>query len=164
VDFDFASGRAPSPAFDLASRRLADHALAKGTKVTIDGGLRLPGGSAGPADKAGMMMMRRLAVWCVLIVAVIMANIMTAGWSLREQMLFAFVPALAAAVGVLLRRYRLAGKRLAAERRQLALAVDNIPQGLVLYDASARIVACNDISRCSVCRPKWSSRAAPCSG
>ena len=29
------------------------------------------------------------------------------------------------------------------ERRQLRTAVDNIPQGLVLYDASARIVVCN---------------------
>ena len=34
-------------------------------------------------------------------------------------------------------------ERLAAERRQLSLAVNNIPQGLVLYDASARIVICN---------------------
>jgi diguanylate cyclase (GGDEF)-like protein len=69
---------------------------------------------------------------------------MTSGWSLREQMLFALVAVLAAAVGVLLRRYRLTGQRLAAERRQLALAVNNIPQGLVLYDASARIVICNE--------------------
>ena len=83
-------------------------------------------------------------MWCVLVVAVITANIMTSGWSLREQVLFAFVAALAAAVGVLLRGYRLTGKRLAAERRQLALAVNNIPQGLVLYDASARIVICNE--------------------
>ena len=34
-------------------------------------------------------------------------------------------------------------QRLAAERRQLTVAVNNIPQGLVLYDASARIVICN---------------------
>ena len=34
-------------------------------------------------------------------------------------------------------------ERLAAERRQLSIAVNNIPQGLVLYDASARIVICN---------------------
>ena len=34
-------------------------------------------------------------------------------------------------------------QRLAAERRQLSVAVNNIPQGLVLYDASARIVICN---------------------
>ena len=34
-------------------------------------------------------------------------------------------------------------QRLAAERRQLSIAVNNIPQGLVLYDASARIIICN---------------------
>ena len=32
---------------------------------------------------------------------------------------------------------------MAAERRRLSIAVNNIPQGLVLYDASARIVICN---------------------
>ena len=37
----------------------------------------------------------------------------------------------------------MADQRLAAERRQLSIAVNNIPQGLVLYDASARIVICN---------------------
>jgi len=34
-------------------------------------------------------------------------------------------------------------RRLAAERRQLSIAVNNIPQGLVLYDASARVIVCN---------------------
>jgi diguanylate cyclase (GGDEF)-like protein len=116
--------------------------LQRDTKVSIDSGLPLPGDSASPADKAGMV--RRLAVWCVLIAAVITANIMTSGWSVREQMLFAFAAVLAATVGVLLRRYRLTGQRLAVERRQLAIAVNNIPQGLVLYDASARIVICNE--------------------
>jgi PAS domain-containing protein len=59
----------------------------------------------------------------------------------------------------------LTDQRLAAERRQLAIAVNNIPQGLVLYDASARIIICNQpISRCSGCRRTWSIRAAPCSG
>src|SRR5205085_10118695 len=40
-------------------------------------------------------------------------------------------------------RYRLSDQQLAAERRQLSVAVNNIPQGLVLCDASARIVICN---------------------
>ena len=43
----------------------------------------------------------------------------------------------------MLRRDRLTDRRLAAERRQLSIAVNNIPQGLVLYDASARIIICN---------------------
>ena len=34
-------------------------------------------------------------------------------------------------------------QKLAAERRQLSIAMNNIPQGLVLYDASARIIICN---------------------
>ena len=46
--------------------------------------------------------------------------------------------------GLLLRRHRLTDQRLAAERRQLSIAVNNIPQGLVLYDASARIIICNE--------------------
>ena len=46
-------------------------------------------------------------------------------------------------VGLLLKRHRLSAQRLAAEQRHLATAVNNIPQGLVLYDASARIIICN---------------------
>ena len=44
---------------------------------------------------------------------------------------------------LLLRGHQRFDRTLAAERRQLRTAVDNIPQGLVLYDASARIVICN---------------------
>jgi diguanylate cyclase (GGDEF)-like protein len=64
-------------------------------------------------------------------------------WSLRERVLLAVAVALAVVVGLLLKRHRLSGRRLEAERRQLAVAVNNIPQGLVLYDASARIITCN---------------------
>jgi predicted signal transduction protein with EAL and GGDEF domain len=49
-----------------------------------------------------------------------------------------------------------------SERRQLSIAVNNIPQGLVLYDASARIIICNqpylDMFGLS---PTWPSPAAP---
>ena len=45
--------------------------------------------------------------------------------------------------GLLLRRHRLTDRRLAAERRHLSIAVNNIPQGLVLYDASKRVIICN---------------------
>ena len=58
-------------------------------------------------------------------------------------MLLALVAVLVVVAGLLLRRHRLTDQRLAAERRQLSIAVNNIPQGLVLYDASARIIICN---------------------
>jgi len=109
--------------------------------VTIDGGQQLPGGAASPADKAGIV--RRVAVYCVLLTAVISAGIAMSAWSLREHILSALVGVLAIMVGLLLLRHRLTEQRLAAERRQLAIAVNNIPQGLVLYDASARIIICN---------------------
>ena len=56
-------------------------------------------------------------------------------------------------------------QRLAAERRHLSVAVNNIPQGLVLYDASARIVICNQpyIEMFGL-SPEWPSQAAPCTG
>ena len=66
-----------------------------------------------------------------------------AAWSLRERVLLALVAVLAVIAGLLVRRDRLTDQRLAAERRQLSIAVNNIPQGLVLYDASARIIICN---------------------
>jgi diguanylate cyclase (GGDEF)-like protein len=77
----------------------------------------------------------------ILLVAVIAADL--AAWSLREGVLLALVAILAVIAGLLVRRDRLTDQRLAAERRQLSIAVNNIPQGLVLYDASARIIICN---------------------
>ena len=63
--------------------------------------------------------------------------------SLREGVLLALVAVLEVIAALLVRRDRLTDQRLAAERRQLSIAVNNIPQGLVLYDASARIIICN---------------------
>jgi len=77
----------------------------------------------------------------VLLAMVIAAD--SAAWSLRERVLLALVAVLAVIAGLLVRRDRLTDRRLAAERRQLSIAVNNIPQGLVLYDASARIIICN---------------------
>lgn len=111
------------------------------TRVTIDGGHQLPGGPASPADKAGIV--RPVALGCVLLAAAISADMAISARSLREHILFALVGVLAIIVGLLLRRHRLTDERQAAERRQLAIAVNNIPQGLVLYDASARIIICN---------------------
>ena len=82
-------------------------------------------------------------VCAVLIAAAIAADIVTSAWGVRERVLLAAVAVLAVIVGLLLRRHRLSDQRLAAERRQLSVAVNNIPQGLVLYDASARIIICN---------------------
>jgi PAS domain-containing protein len=62
---------------------------------------------------------------------------------LREFALLALVAILAIFVALLLRRHRISEERLVAERRQLSIAMNNIPQGLVFYDASARIVICN---------------------
>jgi len=76
-----------------------------------------------------------------MLVAVIAADL--TAWSLREGVLLALVAILAVIAGLLVRRDRLTDQRLAAERRQLSIAVNNIPQGLVLYDASARIIICN---------------------
>src|SRR4051812_10787944 len=110
-------------------------------QVTFDSGHHIPGGSANPGAKLGMA--KRLAFCAVLIAAAILADMATSAWDVREQVLFAVIGILAVIVSLLLRRHRLTDQRLAAERRQLILAVNNIPQGLVLYDASARIVICN---------------------
>jgi PAS domain-containing protein len=111
------------------------------TRVTIDGGHQFPEAPANPADNVGIV--RRIAFGCVLLAAAISADIAISAWSLREHVLLALVAVLAVMVGLLLRRHRLIDQRLAAERRQLAIAVNNIPQGLILYDASARIIICN---------------------
>jgi diguanylate cyclase (GGDEF)-like protein len=107
----------------------------------IDRGQQMSGDSAGPAERAGTVTW--LAACCVLLAAAVVGDIATSGWSLRELLLLALVAVLAVAAGLLLRRHQLTDRRLAAERRQLSIAVNNIPQGLVLYDASARIIICN---------------------
>jgi diguanylate cyclase (GGDEF)-like protein len=107
-------------------------------RVDIDSGQQMSGG---PAERAGTF--TRLAACCVLLAAAVVGDIATSGWSLRERLLLALAAVLAVAAGLLLRRDRMTDRRLAAERRQLSIAVNNIPQGLVLYDASARIIICN---------------------
>jgi diguanylate cyclase (GGDEF)-like protein len=99
----------------------------------------MSGGSAGSAQ--GSRTVKLLVVGGILFAAVIAADL--AAWSLREGVLLALVAVLAVIAALLVRRDRLTDQRLAAERRQLSIAVNNIPQGLVLYDASARIIICN---------------------
>jgi diguanylate cyclase (GGDEF)-like protein len=99
----------------------------------------MSGGSVGSAQ--GSRTVKLLVVCGILLAAVIAAD--PAASSLRERVLLALVAVLAVIAGLLVRRDRLTDQRLAAERRQLSIAVNNIPQGLVLYDASARIIICN---------------------
>ena len=109
--------------------------------MSIDNGHQLPSGSTGPFERIGKI--RLLALCCAFLAAMVMADIATLAWSVRERVLLALVVSLVMVAGLLLRHHRLTDQRLAAERRQLSIAVNNIPQGLVLYDASARIIICN---------------------
>ena len=131
--------------------------------MDIGSGQQMSGDFASSRVRAGTI--ARLAACCVLLAAAVAGDLATSEWSLRERLLLALVGALAVAGGLLLWRGRLTDQRLAAERRQLSIAVNNIPQGLVLYDASARIVICNQpyLDMFGL-RLTWPSRAAPCIG
>jgi diguanylate cyclase (GGDEF)-like protein len=108
--------------------------------VSIDSGHQSPGGSAKPAETAGKA---GWAAFCAGLSAAILFGAGLTGWSFRDRVLLAVAAVLTVVVGLLLHRQRLSGQRLAVERRNLSIAVNNIPQGLVLYDASARIIICN---------------------
>jgi diguanylate cyclase (GGDEF)-like protein len=111
--------------------------------VSSEGNYQVPGGSAGSAQ--GSRTATTLVVGGILLAALIAAGMAAdvTAWSIREGVLLALVAVLAAIAGLLVRRDRLTDQRLAAERGHLSVAVNNIPQGLVLYDASARIIICN---------------------
>lgn len=111
-----------------------------GCQVTFDNGRYMPGGSASLA-KAGAV--RRAAVCVSAVAAAISIGIATSDWGVREQVLLGIIGVLAVIVSLLLQRRRLSDQKLAAERLQLSVAVNNIPQGLVLYDSSAHIIICN---------------------
>ena len=104
-----------------------------------EGGRQKSGAWAGSAQ--GSRTVKLLVVGVTLLAAMMATDL--AVWGDRERVLLALVAILAAIAGLLVRRDRLTDQRLAAERRQLSIAVNNIPQGLVLYDASARIIICN---------------------
>jgi diguanylate cyclase (GGDEF)-like protein len=110
-------------------------------RVDIGSGQQMSGDSG--SSRVGAGTIARLVACCVLLAAAVVGDIVTSESSLRERLLLALVAVLAVAGGLLLWRGRLTDRRLAAERRQLSIAVNNIPQGLVLYDASARIIICN---------------------
>jgi diguanylate cyclase (GGDEF)-like protein/PAS domain S-box-containing protein len=96
---------------------------------------------ADPAEAGSVL--KWSALGCSALAASIVAGLALTTLSLRECVLLAAVCILAVAVGLLLKRHQWFHRTLAAERRHLRTAVDNIPQGLVLYDPSARIVVCN---------------------
>jgi diguanylate cyclase (GGDEF)-like protein/PAS domain S-box-containing protein len=77
------------------------------------------------------------------LVSCIAASTAIASLSARECVLVATSAILAMIIALLLKRHLELHHTLTSERQQLRTAVDNIPQGLVLYDASARIVVCN---------------------
>jgi diguanylate cyclase (GGDEF)-like protein len=107
--------------------------------VSNEDGHHNSGGSTGSAQWSRTV---QLLVLCgILLVAMLAAD--PSAWHLRESVLLALAAVLAVIAGLLVRRDRLTDQRLTAERRQLSIAVNNIPQGLVLYDASARIIICN---------------------
>lgn len=110
-------------------------------RVSIDSSDQSPSGSADPFDRAGRI--KLVALCCAYLVASVAADVATLAWSVRERLLLALVVSLAMVAGWLLRRHQLTKQRMASERRQLSIAVNNIPQGLVLYDGSARIITCN---------------------
>ncbi|MCA6119738.1 EAL domain-containing protein [Bradyrhizobium sp. WSM 1738] len=113
--------------------------IPRACRVSNEGGQQISGGSAGFALGSGTV--KLLVVCAIVLAAVIAAD--PAAWSVRERVLLALVTVLSVIAGLLVRRDRLTDQRLAAERSQLSIAVNNIPQGLVLYDASARIIICN---------------------
>jgi diguanylate cyclase (GGDEF)-like protein/PAS domain S-box-containing protein len=99
-----------------------------------------PAHDVAPADSKAILKWFALGV---ALLAVCIAAGLTTSLSLRECVLLAVVVILATTIGPLLQRHQWFHRTLAAERLHLRTAVDNIPQGLVLYDASARIVICN---------------------
>ncbi len=109
--------------------------------MSIDSSDQSPSGSADPFDRAGRI--KLVALCCAYLVASVAADVAMLAWSVRERLLLALVVSLAMVAGWLLRRHQLTKQRMASERRQLSIAVNNIPQGLVLYDGSARIITCN---------------------
>jgi diguanylate cyclase (GGDEF)-like protein len=93
-------------------------------------------GNANSGSTKGLAFCAGLLVGCLL-------GSTTTTWSLREGLLMAAVVILSVIVFLVMKRHQISDERLAVERRNLSTAVNNIPRGLVLYDASARIIICN---------------------
>jgi len=126
-------------------------------KSDADRGDRLPRGDLDQVDgEAGATAagIRRLTFCGIFLVSIIATNAATwmladgrrpTGWLVGMAVVgaVAIVVIAVSMARLLLRRQRLSNRRLAAERHQLSIALNNIPQGLVLYDGSARVTVCN---------------------
>src|SRR5580698_2345399 len=122
-----------------------------------DSGDQLPRGDVDRVDgetRATAAGIRRLILCGIFLVSIIATNALT--WALADRWQLngwlvgvAVVCALAIAcipisVGrLLLKQQKLFDQRLAVDRHQLSVALNNIPQGLVLYNGSARVTVCN---------------------
>lgn len=108
--------------------------------MSIESGNPLSSNPVDPAAEAGAV---KWFAFCAGLSLGVLIGSATTGWSFREGLLLAAVSVFGVVVFLLLKRRRLSDERLAAEQRHHAIAVNNIPQGLVLYDASGRIIICN---------------------
>jgi diguanylate cyclase (GGDEF)-like protein len=126
-------------------------------KLDPDSGDQLPRGDVDRVDgesRATAAGIRRLILCGIFLVSIIATNAVT--WALADRwqingwlvgiavacaLAIAFIPI---SVGrLLLKQQQLFDRRLAVDRQQLSTALNNIPQGLVLYNASARVTVCN---------------------
>jgi diguanylate cyclase (GGDEF)-like protein len=114
--------------FDSLARLLSGDYVTRADDVVLDEGGATP---------------RRFGIGGIVLATAIVASVVVSQPSWLECALLAVVAILALTIALLLKRHQWFHQALAAERRQLRTAVDNIPQGLVLYDASATIVVCN---------------------
>jgi diguanylate cyclase (GGDEF)-like protein len=98
--------------------------------------------------------MRRLALYGLVLLSMMATNTVTwafaGGWQPPQWPTGVAVACLVGITlfvistgGSWLKQQQMSYRRLAVERRQLSIAVNNIPQGLVLYDTSARVAVCN---------------------
>jgi diguanylate cyclase (GGDEF)-like protein len=125
--------------------------------MDADSGDQLPRGDIDRVDaesRATSAGIRRLTFCGIFLLSIIATNTLTwavangrrptewlVGLAVLGALVIAIVPISIARL--LLKRQRLANRRLAAEGQELRIALNNIPQGLVLYNASARVTVCN---------------------
>ncbi len=129
-------------------------------KPGSDGGQRLPRGQANQSNgKSDRAPGKPWAIWWLIFCGIALAAILVTdrgfsifdGW-LQPTKLLVGVIVLCLLVAafvlismgrVLLKKRQWSDRKLVMERHQLGIAVNNIPQGLVLYDTSARVTVCN---------------------
>ena len=129
-------------------------------KPGSDGGQRLPRGQANQSNgKSDRVPGKPWAIWWLIFCGIALAAILVTdrgfsifdGW-LQPTKLLVGVIVLCLLVAafvlismgrVLLKKRQWSDRKLVMERHQLGIAVNNIPQGLVLYDTSARVTVCN---------------------